>query len=460
MNNMSRQELSQRLQTEQTLKFTQELRQSIEILQLSSLDLNTLIARELELNPFLEKEDDETIEQIEEKDETEEEELDLEPDYSDFTANIKNNINNNFDIEDNPNKEKSLKEHITYEMTFYTSSQKQKFIALFLIDMLENNGYITIDYEYIKSNLKCTKEEIDQTLKNLQSIEPAGIFARNLKECLLLQLEDKNLLNEKFKLLVENLELVADGNFKKIQNLCKINEQELSFMMQIIRSLNPKPGNNFASDHTQIIYPDIILKIIGTEFFLEINNNLSPKLKIDDILYQNTTNNTRKKEDKKYIKEQFHNASWLISSIDYRNHTLLKVASSITKIQRDFFLKGINYIVPLKLEEVALACEVNISTVSRIINEKFIDTPTGIFPLKYFFSSSTSDNNSSIKIKHKMKTIIEKEEISNILSDEAIAKILESDNIFISRRTVAKYREELNIESSAIRKKQKALITI
>jgi RNA polymerase sigma-54 factor len=297
-------------------------------------------------------------------------------------------------------------------------------------------------------------------LSKLQKFDPPGIFARNLKECLIIQLNIKNIKDQSLTTLIDNLELLAKNEFKKLQKICAVDNVELKRLIEKIKMLNPKPANGF--DTEQIIHkiPDVILTIEKDfSFKLAINPESTPKLRFNDALFAKIRSSNIDRESKRFAKAAVNDATGIVKAIENRANTILRVASAIIAEQIDFFNRGVMYLKPLTLVDIARITGLNESTISRSTAKKYIQTPNGVYELKYFFSSGLSstkhlvDAVSSTKVKEIIKQIILSEEQGNVLSDDAIAYELKKFNIKIARRTVAKYREEAGFPTSAMRKK-------
>jgi RNA polymerase sigma-54 factor len=436
----------------QTIKMTASLKASLNLLQMSSLELKSTAYAELAKNPFLE-ENSESEEQIN----IEEPKQDLFTSYSPKSSNY----DQDFDFISNIESKKTLNDHISEQIGLSIQDHIEKLVALYLLDLLEPNGYINPNTDEISKQLKCSKDLIKKVLANLQSFDPPGIFARNLKECLYLQLRTKGEITPEISAVLDNLELVANAEFAKLAKICKIPQGELEQIIAKIKTLNPKPANGFFVENTQYKIPDVILNILpNNEISLEINPEVVPKLALSNSYYRSIKFEIKTKEEKEFAKHEYASAANLVKAIDNRCKTILKVAGCIVQEQIDFFTRGIMYLKPLTLSKIAEHTGFNESTISRATAHKYIATPSGIYELKYFFSSSLSNLTtassevSSTKVKELIKQIIASEEPGYILSDEDISSHLRRFNINIARRTVAKYRESLKIETSAVRKRK------
>ena len=436
----------------QTIRLTANMQQSINMLQMSALELNQFVASELARNPFLEDAREEEAEAVKDKYES----------ADNYTRST--NSDNSYDFLANIAAERSLKDHITEQINIEITNPTEKLIALYLLDSLQSNGYIKFEIHEIAKNLKCSEQLIEQVLDVLQTFDPPGIFARNIKECLKLQLRDSKLESEQFSTMIDNLELIASGDLKKLAKICHVEQEELKSLIAQLKKLNPKPANGFLVEATLFKIPDIILTLENNIAKVELNQEIIPKLKFNDAFYIKIKPSIKSSEEKLFTKQEINSASNIIRAIDQRVKTILKVATCIVSEQIDFFTRGVMYLKPLTLNKIAEVTELNESTISRRTANKYMSTPRGIYELKYFFSSSlsstktSSEDISSTKVKEIIKQIILHEEQDNILSDEEIAKELEKFNIKVARRTVAKYREAAGIATSAKRKRQQHIV--
>ena len=350
---------------------------------------------------------------------------------------------------------------MTEQINLEINDPIEKLIAFFLLDSLKSNGYVSFDSDTAAKTLKCSINLVEKVLIKLQTFDPAGIFARDLKECLKVQLRDKKWDNVKLILLIDNLQLVADGDYKKLMKICEIDNDGLKDLIVLLKTLNPKPASGFLVETTLFKIPDVILTIDeGGIAKLELNYECVPKLRFNDEFYLKIKSNVKTASEKDFTKQELASANNVIRGIEQRVKTILKVASCIVEEQIDFFTRGVMYLKPLTLNRIAEMTGFNESTISRSTANKYISAPNGIYELKYFFSSSLGNtksaggNVSSTKVKEIIKQLIQSEEPDNILSDDDISLELQKFNIKIARRTVAKYREAAGIPTSAYRKRQ------
>ena len=449
----------QTLQQKQTLTMTTTMHQSISILQMSNIELAEFAAQELDKNPFIEDASVSVEKQESNKDSKER--------IKDNTPSTQTSSHSGYSSQDyisNIASEKSLKEHIIEQINLSFEDQKDKLIANFLLDSLHGSGYLNISIKEAAEILKCKESVVEKILKKLQTFDPAGVFARDLKECLLIQLNDQEHVDQSLLTMVKNIDLIASGNLKKLSKLCNVNIANISNMIKQIKLLNPKPTNGFYIEPTSYKIPDVILTFLedGTAK-LESNPESMPRLQVSQEYYVQIKDSMQNKKEKEFTKNEIEAANTIVKSIEQRSHTILKVATAIVEEQIDFFTRGVMYLNPMTLNKIAALTGFNESTVSRSTANKYISTPSGIFELKYFFSSSlgttraSGENVSSTKAKEIIKQIILSEEADNILSDDDISEQLSKFNISIARRTVAKYRESIGIPTSSVRKRNKAL---
>jgi len=507
---------SQNLQIRQSqnLVMSQAMQQSLKILQLSSIELAEFIETELQNNPLLETEVERTEDETRSLEKTtsdESDEGDGEKDsYERLTADGKNDseregaLDNNsednwsvtedgaaetykddFDVgsldsyskqgaaEDDTGtiiektyaKEKSLKEHLLDQINLDFHNQKNKIIAAHIIDMLDGNGYLsseTVDEDLIglAKQLSCDLEDVTNVIKRLQKCDPTGICARNLKECLKIQLRERDTLNESIEKLIDNLELLAKGELDKLRKICGVDADELKEMIKDIKSLNPRPASEFSEEKAQTKIADLILEKKNGEWTVELNFEVLPKIMLKRDYYNRLKSNNLKSVEKKFLSENYSSANFLIRAVEQRCESMLKVGNAILHHQEKFFDKGINFLKPITMKQVAEEVELHESTVGRVVANKYMATPNGVYELKYFFStalhSTFNDSEfSSSTAKHQIKELLENE--TEVLSDDDIATILKEKGIEIARRTVAKYREGMNIPTSAIRKRLKKI---
>lgn len=451
------------LKQSQQLVMTPQLRDAIAMLQMNNLDLSEYLEKEMEHNPFLEK--DETGTKTDEQPTKAGETFDA----GTSAASIGSGGSSKFDdpdyaLENRVEDKKDLRTHLMDQLNIDITEPRDKMIAALLIDRLDENGYLRESSAESAKSLACSEERVDRLLDTLRQFDPTGIFARDLPDCLGLQLAEKNRLDPAMQTLLDNLNLLADVEFSKLKKICGVDDEDLSDMISEIRALDPKPASAFDYVISQTAIADVLMEKLpkheGGGWKVKLNHETLPRVLINQDYVAMVTDGKGDKKEKKFMTDKLHSANWLVQAMDQRAQTILKVASEIIDAQEGFFLFGVEFLKPLTLREIAEEVGVHESTVSRITIDKFIGTPRGLFPLKYFFGSgvASGDGGADIAasaIKAKIKNLIDNEDNKKILSDEALAKLLQTDGIDIARRTVAKYREAMRIPSSSGRRKQK-----
>ena len=327
-----------------------------------------------------------------------------------------------------------------------------------LIDYIDENGWILEKIEDISDFSGFKIADIEKVLGIMQTFEPNGVFARNLKECLKIQLRNDNLLDDEKETIINNLELLGSGELKALQKLTNLKEESLKSHIRLIRSLDPKPGRKFDNEQDNISYPDVIVSKNNQDWTVELNEGTLPKITVNESYAKEVAKLECKDSDKKFISESLNSARWLLKAIQQRNITTLKISSEIVNQQKLFFEKGKKFLKPMVLKDVAKKIDMHESTVSRVTSDKLMLTPRGIFEMKLFFSASISstnkgENHSAESVRESLKKLISSEPMNNPLSDEMLVERLQSEGIELARRTVAKYRELLNIPASSVRRK-------
>ncbi len=457
------------LQLEQTQKLimTPELRQAIKILQLSSFELNNLIVNEIEKNPIIELSEEKAADlEIYEKDAltNKEEKIDWEK-YFEYTDSYYYSNRNNESKDEEYNQENfvkdytGLKEHLMFQLNVSVMDATHRKIGEYIIESIDSNGYLTMGIDEIAKILNESQEDVEKTLLHIQSFDPPGIAARNLQECLAIQLKQRNCWNEVVeKIIYDYLEELADNKFQLISKKLNVSCKEIQDVKDLIRTLEPKPGRILSGGNdVRYIIPDVYIEKIGDEYIVLVNDTTAPRLQISNFYKSILKEENKSSVTSKYLNEKLESAMWLIKSIEQRRNTLYNVVSCILEVQKDFFEKGVSALKPLTLKQIAEKLDIHESTVSRATNGKYVQTPKGIFELKYFFSSGIENMNgkmiASENIKNRIKSIISQEDPSKPVSDQDIVNVLKKENISISRRTVAKYRDEMGILSSSKRKR-------
>ena len=466
------------------LVMTPQLQQAIKLLQLNNMELTEFVEAELEHNPLLEKKESDE-ERDSEAPETQAETPDSGADEAVEAAFESSNTNDGFDpgssmanvgsggnskfedsedsFENRVASEKTLREHLTEQLLMTFDDSRDRMIGGLLIDQIDESGYLRLDHAELADKLQCSQERIDSLLERMKGFDPTGIFARGLAECLALQLEERGGLDAPMQKLLDNIEMLGSYDYDKLADICEVNDTYLQDMIAEIRTLNPKPAGDFDHLVVQTAVPDVLMrrmpKNLGGGWRVELNTETLPRVLVNQEYYSQVASGAKSKEDREYITTKLHSANWLIKALDQRAQTILKVSSEIVEQQDAFFNYGIEFLRPLTLKDIAEEIEMHESTVSRVTTGKYIGTPRGIFELKYFFStaleSSSGLSHSSESIKARIKTLTDEEDPKKILSDDKIVEILRKEGIDLARRTVAKYREGLNIPSSVQRRKLK-----
>ena len=466
--------LKQSLNLSQTLRMTPQLQQAIKLLQLSRMELETAVRKEIEENPILEEmteqpgEDGAAQESVgdgnnasNDQDPQRQDEFDwesyLEPNYKPMQSMSGGN-EEIMNYENLISSTQTLYDHLMWQMRNSGFNDEEQYLVSILISNIDDDGYIKVPTDQIAQDEGVSQADLDSVLPFVQEFDPAGVGARDLKECLLIQAkhiqEDThdlvNLINNHLKdLEKKNYEGIAKAMGRQLEDIIE--------MTKIIYTMDPKPGRQFLTNDTQYVTPDVYVYKVGEEYMVSLNEDGLPRLRISNfyknVLQAKEANNTTHE----YIQEKLRSAVWLIKSIHQRQRTIYKVTESIVKHQREFFERGPAFIKPMILRDIANDIGMHESTVSRVTTSKYVHTPRGIFELKYFFNSgiNTDDGDSlaSESVKLKIKELVSSEDPKNPLSDQKIVDLLKKDGIQIARRTVAKYRDVLKILPSSKRKK-------
>ncbi|MEO5365051.1 MAG: RNA polymerase factor sigma-54 [Magnetococcus sp. WYHC-3] len=349
----------------------------------------------------------------------------------------------------------SLTDHLLWQLGLSARDERERSIGETIIDAIDDNGYLSQPLESLASISGVDVEDVEDALILVQSFEPAGVGARDLRECLLLQLKNMKLAVPPYSTLLDHLDDLARRDFRKLARVLRLNDEQLADAVEVLHELNPKPGLAFGSDQATYVAPDVYVRKLDGQWVVEINPDTVPRLRINKY-YQDMANRSQSANDRRFLTENARSAQWLIKSLEQRSTTIFRVAESIVKFQEEFLEKGPEYLKPLILKDVAEDIGVHESTTSRVTSNKYIHTPRGIFELKYFFSSSLASNtgeaHSSEAVKFKIRKLVDSEPIKRPFSDEKLAQLLQEQGINVARRTVAKYREALGIASSSRRK--------
>jgi len=484
----------------QSLVMTPQLQQAIKLLQLSNIELAEFVEGELERNPLLERDDREnSAESLREEGEGEPRELELSTSSNDASdsidadsdvlhsedsrsdlAGVESNSagdslgagsqwssasggghasGEDYDAIANSSRDITLSEHLHAQLATATGDAVDRMIGAHLIDLADDDGYMRADLDEIADQLGVERARVERVLGITQTFDPSGVMARNLPECLALQLQEKNRLDPAMAALLDNLERLAKHDYPALKAVCGVDGEDLDEMIAELRDLNPKPGNAFASDTARAVEPDVFIRQSPDGGWqVELNTDTLPRVLVNNRYFNEISAVARSDADKSFITECSQNASWLVKSLDQRARTILKVASEIVRQQDMFLAHGVAYLRPLNLKTVADAIGMHESTVSRVTSNKYVATPRGMFELKYFFTSAIpsaggGESHSAEAVRYRIKTMIGQETADEVLSDDRLVEHLRDEGIEIARRTVAKYREALNIPSSVQRRR-------
>jgi len=478
-------EIRQQLKLSQQLVMTPQLQQAIKLLQLSRMELMDVVREELEENPVLE----EGQESPEDKTPTEEEITADTPDGQnqedvkevegerDGMADIDwktylesyslggSTADSYEDDEDRPSyenlltKKPSLSDHLLWQLNLSHLESHERVIASEIIGNIDDDGYLQVSVEELVAQVGYDSEHVEQVLAAVQNFDPPGVASRNLQECLLKQLEQLEMSGDiAATILREHLDELENRRYQAIARSLQVSLDEVFAAAKFISSLDPRPGSQYGQEDVHYITPDIFVYKVSDEYIVVLNDEGLPNLRINSF-YRNALSGSAQVDEKagEYIQEKLRGALWLIKSIHQRQRTIYRVTKSIVKFQRDFFDRGVAHLKPLVLRDVAEDIEMHESTVSRVTTNKYVQTPQGLYELKYFFNSGINttegDSVASESVKSKIKEIISAENTRKPYSDQKIVEILHGQGIDIARRTVTKYREMLGVGSSTQRKR-------
>ena len=475
----------------QSLTMTPQLQQAIRLLQLSTLELEQEIQETLDSNMMLEKVDADTSnmeneatpeakqeqdqeaanETVQDKDSQIPDELPVDAGWDDIydgSTSYSAPAEDYSDLFENQSGAgETLQEQLLWQMRLSRFSETDEIIATTIIDSIGDDGYLTQSVEQIHEGIceqypesEIELDEVEAVLKQIQNYDPIGVAARNLQECLLLQLNalpaETERLKEAKKLLTNYLNLLGTRQFTTLMRRLKLSEDELKEVIDLIQSLNPRPGSQVTPSSTQYVVPDVFVYKKNGRWIVELNQDALPKIRVNSA-YASLIKRGDTSADNTYLKNHLQEAKWFLKSVQSRHETLFKVANSIVNKQVDFFEYGPEAMKPLILREIAEEVEMHESTISRITTQKYMHTPRGVFEFKYFFSSHVStvsgDDFSATAIRARIKALVEDEPPQKPLSDSKISQILKDEGINVARRTIAKYRESINIPPSNERRR-------
>jgi len=482
----------------QGLVMTPQLQQAIKLLQLSNLELTAYVETELERNPLLEREEpdaggdaeratdersaapllDPVARGPEEKPGAEAP-LDADfsnsfdegpgdsPDLGSWSATGRGGGGDFDDPEFGPDamasRPPTLREHLLEQVAVDLRDPAFRMIAQLLVNQVDEAGYLQADLDQLAQTLGCPRARVEETLARLQRFDPPGICARSLKECLALQLRDKDRLDPAMAALLDHLDLLAKRDIPALLKVCGVDSADLADMVAEIKALDPRPGQAFDGTVAQPIVPDVLMRPASDGgWIVELNPDTLPRVLVNQRYHARIVRQVRHKPDRDFIADQLQSANWLVKSLHQRAQTILKVATEIVRQQDLFFARGVQHLRPLVLRDIATAIEMHESTVSRVTTNKFLASPHGIYELKYFFTASIArtgggDAHSAEAVRHRIRALIDAETADKVLSDDTLVDVLKADGIDIARRTVAKYREAMSIPSSVQRRREKAL---
>jgi len=358
---------------------------------------------------------------------------------------------------------RTLREHLIEQIGADLPEMVDRVIAFHLLDQLDEAGYLRGGLEGLAVQLGCPPARVERVLARLQEFDPPGVFARDLPECLALQLRDRNRLDPAMQLLLDNLPLLAARNAPALLRICGVDSEDLAEMVAEIKSLDPRPGHAFDPPLAQPVIPDIFMRAQPQGGWLvELNADTLPRVLVNNRYHARVSRDVRSKAEREYLTDRLQAANWLVKSLHQRATTILKVATEIVSQQDEFFRRGVQALKPLILRDIADAIGMHESTVSRVTTNKYMATPRGLFELKYFFTSSIAasgggDAHSAESVRFRIRGLIDGELSNNTLSDERLVDLLQSQGVDIARRTVAKYREAMRIPSSVQRRREKML---
>ncbi|HWY60309.1 MAG TPA: RNA polymerase factor sigma-54 [Rhizomicrobium sp.] len=480
----------------QSLVMTPQLQQAIKLLQLSNIELTEYCEAELEKNPLLERDDSapqtereivpseavseraddslarEDFSKVSDLDQAAHDNMydggasSAGPSQGSLTDWTTVKSGGSFDgdedgFESTLADEGTLKGHLEAQVSIAALNADDRLICMALIDAIDEAGYLRADLKELATRLGTDIEDVEAVLGVVQGFDPVGVAARDLAECLTLQLKALDRFDPAMQALMTRLDLIARRDMAQMTQLCGVDAEDVADMIAEIRTLNPKPGLAFGSEPVTPVVPDVFVRV-GPDgaWLVELNTDTLPRLLINNQYYAKVSKGARDKDSKNYLTDCLNNANWLVKSLDQRARTILKVSSEIVRQQDSFLAHGVRHLRPLNLRTIADAIQMHESTVSRVTSNKYIATPRGVFELKYFFTASIqamngAESHSAEAVRDRIREMIEKEEGVEILSDDRIVSMLTADGVNIARRTVAKYREAMRIPSSVERRRLK-----
>ncbi len=471
-------QLKQSLNLSQQLIMTPQLQQAIKLLQLSRLELLETISQEMETNPVLEEQaledsdegdspDDSAVTETSLPEVTVEEDVRREDvDWEAYLGEYNTNwAETPYDAREYPSFENftaqrpNLTSHLEWQLQMYDLTEEEREIAEYIIGNLNEDGYLKVTDEEISESTGRTIDEVEGVLDVIQRLDPSGVAARDTRECLLIQIRNNGWRKSLAETIVrDHMDKLENRNYDQVSRTLGVAVDEVIRAVSMITSLDPKPGSIFSDDETIYISPDIYVFKVGEDYEIVLNEDGLPKLRINSFYREVLSSRGAHAESTRdYIQDKLKSAAWLIKSIHQRQRTIYRVTESIVRFQREFLEDGIVHLKPLVLRDVAEDIQMHESTISRVTTNKYVHTPQGVFELKYFFNSAISgpggESVASESVKQRLRDIIKGEDGKHPYSDQEVAEILKSEGINVARRTVAKYREAMNILPSRRRKR-------
>jgi len=485
----------------QSLVMTPQLRQAIKLLQFSNLEVSAFIEQELERNPLLERDESDDsgpresaapdqVPLLASGAESSADSADMaradtlpSEDAAPLDAEYANSYDaggaadggpvdygrggradfsiDDRDIDGTRENPKSLREHLSEQLRLSFNDPRERMIGAYLIALLCPAGRLTAAPEAIASALGIPLDRVESVRARMMRFDPTGLLARDLKECLAVQLAEKNRLDPAMAALLENLDLLARRDLRQLTTICGVDAEDLTDMIAELRRLDPKPGAGFDATPPAPLIPDVLMRASpGGGWLLELNPATMPRVLVNQSFYARVAPRAAR-ADKVFLSEHLQSANWLVKALQQRAQTILKVAAEIVNRQEAFFQHGISHLRPLILRDVAAVVDMHESTVSRVTANKYIVTPRGIFELKFFFTTAiagtTGESHSAEAVRHRLRALVDAETPDEILSDDAIVAALRKEGVDIARRTVAKYRDAMHILSSVQRKREKSV---
>ena len=476
---------------------TPQLRQAIQLLQYSNLEIAAVVQRELDANPLLEQDDGSSVDEFDlvssdeapqeifdstpaldtlpaepvpdlpvpvDLDDNDDRHVDMEPEQPTTINSLSgsqadpysNDLNQDFPA----NEQKSLVETLDEQIRVTFDDLTDRVIAVHLIALLCPAGRLLAEPSEIAQTLGVSLDQVERVRTTMMRFEPVGLFARDLRECLLVQLEDRQLLDHAMLALLDNLDLLARRDMPRLAAKCRVSVDDVIAMAEELRRLDPKPGSSFNTEVALPIIPDLYVRLSPEgEWVVDFNDSVIPRIVVNSRFLEQLPSSVRARE-REFFSEKLSSANWLVRSLRQRALTMVRVAGAIIRRQDAFLRHGPAHLVPLVLRDIATDTQLHESTISRVTTNKYIQTPRGIFELKGFFSTSIASSvdsspHSAEAVRHRLRTLIQSEQPSAVMSDDALVLVLKSEGILLARRTVAKYRESLGIPNSSARRRHK-----